>query len=146
MCKHAITTKIPSSAKESFTYTVRISLGKCYAEYCREIYSAVCTYFKSLFFFCWCFINIPTISWCYCPTFFNQFSIKVLHAIGNRKKMICAFLFFQVLAFHPVQGFMHGAFQHIHDSFVHFKRKHTKEIVKIERYIEEERQNIFKQP
>lgn len=46
--------------------------------------------------------------------------------------------FFHELALRPMQGFGHGTVQYIHDSFVHFKRKHMKDIVKVERYLEGE--------
>lgn len=46
--------------------------------------------------------------------------------------------FFYELTVHPVQGFVHGAVQSISDHYIHFKRKHMLDIVKIERYTDEE--------
>ncbi len=46
--------------------------------------------------------------------------------------------FFYELTIHPMQGFVHGAVQRISDHYVHFKRKHMLDFVKMERYIENE--------
>ena len=46
--------------------------------------------------------------------------------------------FFYELTLHPVQGFVHGTVQSVSDSYVHFKRKHILDIIKMEKYIEEE--------
>lgn len=44
--------------------------------------------------------------------------------------------FFYELALRPMQGFGHGTVQYIRDSFVHFKRKHIRDILRVERYLE----------
>ncbi len=67
-------------------------------------------------------------------TFFFLSKLKELREVEG-------YHFFYELTVHPVQGFVHGAVQSISDHYIHFKRKHIIDIMKIERYFNEDSLN-----
>jgi MFS family permease len=64
-------------------------------------------------------------------TFFFLSQLKELREVEG-------YNFFYELTVHPMQGFVHGTVQSISDHYIHFKRKHMLDIIKIERYVNEE--------
>lgn len=84
-------------------------------------------------------IGIHDITLLFSVSFLLRFAIALFFFTKLKElRDVEGFHFFYELALRPMQGFSHGAVQYMRDSFIHFKRKHIVDILKVERYMEKE--------
>ncbi len=82
-------------------------------------------------------IGIHDITFLFSVSFLLRFAIALFFFTKLKElREVEGYHFFYELAIRPMQGFSHGAVQYMRDSFIHFKRKHIVDILKVERYIE----------
>ncbi len=92
-----------------------------------------CLHVVSLWF------GIHDITFLFSISFIFRFAIALFFFTKLKElRDVEGYHFFYELALRPMQGFSHGAVQYMRDSFIHFKRKHIVDILKVERYIEKE--------
>lgn len=84
-------------------------------------------------------LGLHDITFLFSVSFIFRFAIALFFFTKLKElRDVEGYHFFYELALRPMQGFSHGAVQYIRDSFIHFKRKHIVDFLKVERYIEKE--------
>ncbi len=84
-------------------------------------------------------LGLHDITFLFSISFLLRFSIALFFFTKLKElRDVEGYHFMYELAIRPVQGFAHGSVQYMRDSFVHFKRKHIVDILKVERYVEKE--------